>query len=107
MKKIICTESSENVFADLEIKNPVEALAKSELARQITTIIKKRKLTQQQSAEILEVDPPTISTLIRGKLRSFSRERLSHFLNELGQDVNIMVSPAKLPQANKTSETQF
>ncbi|WP_368668645.1 XRE family transcriptional regulator [Neochlamydia sp. S13] len=41
------------------------------------------------------MDQPKISALIRGRLRSFSLERLIRFLNELGQDVSIMISPAK------------
>ncbi len=94
-KKIVYQESSGNVFADLGIENPDEALAKSEIARQIAKIIKKKKLTQKQAAEILGIDQPKISTLIRGRLRSFSLERLIRFLNELGQDVRIMISPAK------------
>lgn len=83
-KKIICEKSSGNVFADLGVNNPEEALAKSELARQIAKLIKKKKLTQQQAVEILDIDPPKISALIRGRLRSFSLERLIYCLNELG-----------------------
>lgn len=93
-KKIVCEESSGNVFADLGVDNPEEALAKSELARQIAKLIKKKKLTQKQAAEILGIDQPKISALIRGRLRSFSLERLIRFLNDLGQDVSIMISPA-------------
>lgn len=95
-KKIKFEESSGNVFADLGVENPEEALAKSELARQIIKIIKKRKLTQTQAGEILGIDQPKVSALYRGRLRSFSVERLIRFLNELGQDVIIMVCPAKL-----------
>jgi predicted XRE-type DNA-binding protein len=94
-KKIVYEESSGNVFADLGFENPEEALAKSELARQITKLIRKKKLTQKQAAEILGIDQPKISALIRGRLRSFSLERLIRFLNELGQDVRIMISPTK------------
>lgn len=95
MKKMIAyEESSGNVFADLGIENSEEALAKSELARQIAKLIKKKNLTQKQAAEILGIDQPKISALIHGRLRSFSLERLIRFLNELGQDVNIMISPA-------------
>jgi predicted XRE-type DNA-binding protein len=94
-KKIAYEDSSGNVFADLGIENPEEALAKSELARQIGKLIKKKKLTQKQAAEILGIDQPKISALIRGRLRSFSLERLIRFLNELGQDVSIMISPAR------------
>ena len=92
-------ESSGNVFADLGIENPEEALAKAELARQIGNLIKKRNLTQKQAAEILAIDQPKISRLIRGRLRSFSLERLIRFLNELGQDVSITISDSKSQSA--------
>lgn len=96
MKKAIkYEESSGNIFVDIRMENPEEALAKSELARQIAKLIKKKKLTQKQAAEILGIDQPKISALIRGRLHSFSLERLIRFLNELGQDVSIMISPAK------------
>ncbi|MFI0435727.1 MAG: hypothetical protein ACH350_08420 [Parachlamydiaceae bacterium] len=38
-KKIVYEESSGNVFTDLGIENPEEALAKSEFARQIAKLI--------------------------------------------------------------------
>ena len=88
-KKSEYEESSGNVFADLGIENPEEALAKSELARQIAKLIKNKKLTQKQAAEIIGIDQPKISALIRGRLRSFSLERLIRFLNELGQILSI------------------
>ena len=92
-KKIVYEDSSGNVFADLGVENPEETLAKSELARQIGKLIKKKKLTQKRAAEILGIDQPKVSALIRGMLRSFSLERLIRFLNELGQDVRIVISP--------------
>lgn len=101
-KKIVYEESSGNVFADLGIENPEEALAKAELARQIAKLIKKKKLTQKRAAEILGIDQPKVSALIRGRLRSFSLERLIRFLNELGQDVSIMISPAQSTERGST-----
>ena len=85
--------SSGNVFTDLNLPNPEEALAKAELARQIHCVIKKKKLTQQRAALVLGIDQPKISALISGKLAGFSLERLFRFLNELGQDVTINVKP--------------
>lgn len=75
-KKILYEENSGNVFADLGIENPEEALAKSEIARQIAKLIKKKKLTQKQAAEILGIDQPKISALIRGRIEAFSLECL-------------------------------
>ena len=82
---------SNNVFADLALPDAEEMLAKAELARQIITVIGKRRLTQVRAAELLGIDQPKISALVRGKLAGFSLERLIHFLNLLGRDVQIVV----------------
>jgi predicted XRE-type DNA-binding protein len=83
--------SSGNVFADLGLPNPEEALAKAELAHKITEVVRARKLTQVQTAELLGIDQPKVSALIRGRLSGFSLERLMRFLLMLGQDIKITV----------------
>ena len=93
-KGIEYEESSGNVFADLGVPNPEKALAKSQLVWEITKIIKKRKLTQFQVAKILKIAQPKVSLLLRGYLKSFSLERLLRFLNDLGQDVYIAITPS-------------
>ena len=83
---------SGNVFADLGLPDPEERLAKAELAAaRFSTGIAKRRLTQAQAAELLGIDQPKVSALTRGKLSGFSMERLFHFLNALGRDVQITV----------------
>jgi predicted XRE-type DNA-binding protein len=84
---------SGNVFADLDLPEAEERLAKAELARQILNIIAKRRLTQAKAAELLGIDQPKVSALTRGKLSGFSMERMFHFLNALGSDVQITVKP--------------
>ncbi len=86
-------KGSGNVFADLGLPEPEDRIAKAELARQISKIISRRKLTQEAAAELLGIDQPKVSALISGKLAGFSLERLIRFLNVLGQDVEIVVSP--------------
>ncbi|MCI0382827.1 MAG: helix-turn-helix domain-containing protein [Chlamydiae bacterium] len=88
------TESSGNVFADLGLPNPEEALAKAKIAVKIHHIIKKKKLTQAKAAKILKISQPKISLLLRGYLADFSLERLLRFLNDLGQDIYISIVPA-------------
>jgi predicted XRE-type DNA-binding protein len=83
--------SSGNVFADLGYPRPEEAAAKAELAYKITKIIARRRFTQAEAAEILDVDQPKISALRRGKLSGFSLDRLVRFLVLLGSDVQIVV----------------
>jgi predicted XRE-type DNA-binding protein len=87
------TKSSGNVFADLEIPDAEEYLLKAELARQISNIIKKKKLKQKDAADLLKVDQPKISALSCGKLSGFSLERLLRFLVILNQDINIIIKP--------------
>lgn len=87
---------SDNVFADLSLPNPEERLAKAKLAQKIGALIAARRLTQMQAAQLLDIDQPKISALVRGRLSGFSMERLVRFLLVLGQDVEIVVSkPAR------------
>jgi len=84
-------EGSGNVFADLQVPNSTEALAKAEIAVQIGSTIERRGLTQAAAAAVLGVDQADVSDLVRGKLRGFSTDRLIRFLNALGQDVDIVI----------------
>jgi len=90
------TESRGNVFADLRVENPEEALAKAKLARAISVIITRRHLTQIQAAAVLGTDQPKVSSLMRGRLAGFSIDRLLRFLLALDRDVEILIK-AKPP----------
>lgn len=94
LKGIKYTESSGNVFADLDVSNPEEMLAKAKVLSKICDIIKKRKLIQAKVAKILKISQPKVSLLLRGYLTDFSLERLLRFLNDLGQDVYISIVPS-------------
>lgn len=81
--KIAIEESSGNIFADIGPPNPDERLAKAALAIRITEVIRARRLTQGQTARMLETDQATISHLLLGQLSGFSAERLTHFFDLL------------------------
>jgi predicted XRE-type DNA-binding protein len=93
MAKRDYVESSGNVFADLNLPNADELLAKAELALQIATMIRQRHMTQMQAAAVLGVDQPKVSALMCGRLAGFSIERLLRFLLSLGADVAITIKP--------------
>ncbi len=93
-------ESSGNVFADLDIPEPEEAMAKAKLAMKIYETIKTKKLTQAKAAKILKISQPKVSLLLRGYLTDFSLERLLRFLNDLGQDVYISIIPCSHGHGN-------
>jgi predicted XRE-type DNA-binding protein len=99
------TVSSGNVFADLGLPNPEEALAKAELAHKITVLIQDKGLTQVQSAKLLGIDQPKVSALIRGRLSGFSLERLMRFLLMLGQDIKITVQSC--PRSRSQARVHF
>ena len=83
--------SGGNVFKDLDVSSADEALTKAELAARIAEIIGRRKLTQDAAGEILGVDQPKVSALLRGRLAGFSTDRLLKFITGLGQDVAIVI----------------
>jgi len=84
--------SSGNVFSDIGIEESAEALAKSELARNIANIIKARNLTQIKAAKLLSIDQPKVSRLVRGQLKEFSIGTLLNFILEFDRDIEIVIA---------------
>jgi predicted XRE-type DNA-binding protein len=71
---------SGNVFADLELPDPEEALAKAGLAQEIAGTMDDRGLTQDEAARIMGLDQLKASDLSRGRLADFSSDRLRRSL---------------------------
>lgn len=91
--KIPVLSGSGNVFADLDLPDAAERLAKAQLAVRIINLIDDAGLSQANAARRLGVDQPKISALKRGQLSGFSTDRLLRFLIALGQDVEITIKP--------------
>ena len=94
--------SSGNIFADLERPDAEEALARARLAQQIAEIIERQDLSQTEAAELMGLDQPKVSALVRGRLSGFSTDRLLRCLMLLGKDVDIVVrdKPGNHPKAH-------
>ena len=100
--------SSGNVYADLDFADSAEMLAKARIVAQIGRIIQAHKLTQAEAGELLSIDQPKVSALLRGHFRGYSQERLINFLTKLGMDVEIVVRPkAKKRQAVGSVSVSF
>ena len=97
LKRTLFEPGSGNVFADIGIPEPEEALAKARLADLIGETIEDLGLTQTKAGELLGIDQGTVSKLVRGRLDGFSQERLIRYLNALGNDVEILVRRAEEP----------
>jgi predicted XRE-type DNA-binding protein len=96
MAKITLEKSGGNVFEDIGF-TPAEAAeltAKSSLIIAIKGGIKERKLTQQEAARLCGADQPTLSKVLRGRMKSVTIDRLAGWLNALGRDVEIVVRPS-------------
>ena len=89
--------SSGNIFADLGLPNPEQLLIKAELVHQISEIISTRQLTESEASELLAIDRSILTKLLRGELSKLSIELLFRFLNILGSNIEIRVSPNVQP----------
>jgi predicted XRE-type DNA-binding protein len=92
-KRVAVEEGSGNVFADLGLPHAEQELLKARLTLQIYKLIKARGLTRAKAGEILGINQPHVSALLRNRAKTFSMERLMEFLTALGQDVEITVRP--------------
>jgi predicted XRE-type DNA-binding protein len=87
--------STDNIFADLGLKNAEKLRARSDLMSEVVTIIRKSGLSQKEIAEILKISAPKVSALMTGKINDFSNDTLVHYLTLLGCNVEIRVMPQR------------
>jgi predicted XRE-type DNA-binding protein len=95
--------SSGNVFADLGSAGASRHLINASLVAKIERIITDRELTQAAAAELMGIDQPKVSAMLRGQFRGYSLERLMRVLVALGQDVEIVVQARKRGRAEERS----
>lgn len=88
-------EGTGNVYADLGIPDADEMIIKAQLATKIGEIIKGRKWSQLQAAEVLGIPQSKLSKMLRGQFRGISEAKMLDCLTRLGRDVKIVVGPAR------------
>jgi predicted XRE-type DNA-binding protein len=93
--KIKSTRSSGNVFADLGLPSARDDLIKADIVLAIAARIRAKGLTQAEASKLIGLAQPDVSKLLRGHFAGYSFERLFGFLNALGENVKIAISPAK------------
>jgi predicted XRE-type DNA-binding protein len=84
-------EGSGNVYADLGYSDAEEMLVKAKLVRKISELVRRRGLTQVETAKILGLTQPKVSAVLRGQFRGISERKLIDCLTSLGKDVEIVV----------------
>ena len=86
------TQSSGNVFADLDLEDAEELLTRAKLGVAVRRILSSRNLKQQEIVELLGIKQPEVSNIMKGKYYLFSEARLFSFLNKLEKKVTIQIS---------------
>ena len=93
-RRIHCVIGSGNVFRDLALPEPDQALVKADLVKAICGVLAGRDLRQAEIARQLGIPQPKVSLLLRGRTTGFSTDYLMRLLNRLGQSIRIVVRPA-------------
>lgn len=90
--------SSGNVFRDLgfEAEEAENLRIRSELMIELSRLIKARRMTQAEAAELLEVSQPRVSDLMRGKIERFSVDALIGMLGRAGMRVRFTTRRGKV-----------
>lgn len=94
-KPIEVTEGSGNVYADLGFRDAEAMKVKARLVAKIEALLTERELTQIQAARITGLPQPRLSAILRGHFHNVSERKLLTCLTALGQDVKIVVTPAR------------
>lgn len=87
--------TTDNIFADLGLKNAEELKARSDLMSEVVSIIRKSELLNKEIAEILGISSPKVSALMTGKINDFSNDTLVNYLALLGCNIEIRVMPQR------------
>ncbi|HEX4839664.1 MAG TPA: helix-turn-helix transcriptional regulator [Rhabdochlamydiaceae bacterium] len=84
--------TTDNIFADLGLKNAEELKTRSDLMSEVVRIIRNSELTQKEIAKILGISAPKVSALMTGKINDFSNDTLVQYLSLLGCNIEIRVT---------------
>jgi predicted XRE-type DNA-binding protein len=89
------TYSTESAFHALGLPDADDLVLRAELMRKIGEIVAARGLTQAQAGVLMRMDQPRVSALVKGRIGRFSTDRLLRALSDLGQDVEVRITPAQ------------
>lgn len=88
------TYSAQSAFHALDLPDADDLEIRAGLMRRIGEIVAARGLTQARAGELMAMDQPRVSALLKGKIGKFSTDRLLKALSDLGQDVELRITPA-------------
>jgi predicted XRE-type DNA-binding protein len=86
--------STDSAFHALGLPDADDLQLRADLMRAIVRIVAERGLTQAAAGKLMGMDQPRVSALMNGKITLFSTDRLLRALSDLGQDVEVRVTPS-------------
>lgn len=92
MRELNYTVSTGNVYEDIGLNDCAEMKIKSQAVIILSEAIAASGLTQAQAAEVLGIDQPKISKILRGQFRSLTLDKIFSYLSALGNDIDVTVS---------------
>jgi predicted XRE-type DNA-binding protein len=99
------TIGSGNVYADIGLPDAETMLVKAGLVLQIQRAIEASGIEQEEAAETIGLSSEKLADLLRGRFRNVSTDELLRYLNLLGQNVDIVVSPIASDQSHPAKVT--
>ena len=88
------TESSGNVFADMNLEDAENLRLRSQLMIEIRRYIDEHGLTQAEAARLFGTTQPRINDIVKGRIQKCSIDRLVKMLAAVGFHVSLRVEQA-------------
>lgn len=89
-----------NIFEDMGVPNPEEALLKAYLVVRIKQVMRTEGLTHERTAERMGIYRSDLTRLLKGEHRGFSLDRLFRGIKGLGQNIEVRIGPKSAEEAS-------
>jgi predicted XRE-type DNA-binding protein len=88
------TESSGNVFEDLELPDAENLKLRAQLMIEIEQYIEQHGLTQREAAKRMHTTQPRINDIVQGRIEKCTVDRLVNMLAAVGHHISLSVDRA-------------
>jgi predicted XRE-type DNA-binding protein len=88
------TESSGNVFEDLELSDAENLKLRAQLMIEIEQYIEQHGLTQREAAKRMHTTQPRINDIVQGRIEKCTIDRLVNMLAAVGHHISLSVDRA-------------
>ena len=91
-EEIECFEGSDNIFADIGLKNADELFVHAQIGVEVLKILQACQLKRGEIETLLDIEPTEVSYLMNGHFRHFSEGELLTFLKKLDREIILVIN---------------